>query len=154
MILSCCRDATLNWCWDATLSWCWDAALRCDSQFKTLRSRWMLPGVDMSDSLDACLAHIELEIRAAYLGHWRAYKWPGSLNSQSLDYSSILIRPASQDQKLTNFLRTHKASSFFKSFQRFSPSRWHQNLRNHCFAERRYCADHFGWFFSGSPHFW
>jgi len=46
----------------------------------------------------------------------------------SLDCSSLSIRPASEDQKLSSFLKTHKASSIFKSFQSFSPSRWPQNL--------------------------
>ena len=43
--------------------------LRRGSQFKTRRSYWMLPDADASAVLDVCLAQIELEIRATYLGH-------------------------------------------------------------------------------------
>ena len=48
--------------------------LRCNSQFKMRRSRWMLPDADASVALDTYLAQIELKIHTAYLGHWSIYK--------------------------------------------------------------------------------
>ena len=43
------------------------------------------PRFNANAALDACLAQIELEIRAAYLGHWRAYKTILSFHQSSFD---------------------------------------------------------------------
>ena len=75
-----------------------------------------------------CLVQIKLEICAAYLATKGPIKYARLSTVNSLDCSSPSIRSISEDQKLSIFLRIHKASSFFKSFQWFSPLRWAQNL--------------------------
>jgi len=87
----------------------------------------MLRGANAGTTWDACLALIELEIRAAYLSHLKAYKRPGSFNSQ-FTLTIHHLRPYPR-LKLLCFLKTHKAPSFFQSFQRFSPCSWLQKWR-------------------------
>jgi len=70
------------WCWDATHSCSWNAKIALDI---SRRGHYF----NVSAALDACLAQIKLEIRA-YLGHWRAYKRPGSFNSQ---FTWLFISP-------------------------------------------------------------
>ena len=57
----------------------------------------------------------------------RPIKNPSLLTFNSLDCSSPSIRPAFDNQKLSSFLRAHKASSFFQIFSKISLSRWRQN---------------------------
>jgi len=74
----------------------------------------MLRGANAGAAWDACLALIELEIRAAYLNRWKAYKRPGSFNSQF----TLTVRYLQLDPRLKHlcFLKTHKALSFFSIF--------------------------------------
>jgi len=101
--------------------------LRHGSQFEMRRLCWTFSDMDANVASDACLAQTDIEIYAVYFGDWRVYKRPGSFNSQSLDCSSLLVKPASKDQKLSGFLRTHNASRFFQIFSKISLSRWPQN---------------------------
>jgi len=57
---------------------------------------------------------IELEIHATYLGHWKAYKRPGSFNSQL----TLTVHHLHPDLRLNLlcFIKTRKAPSFFLIF--------------------------------------
>ena len=88
------------------------AVSKCRSH-ETRRSRWMLldasVALNASVVLNACLTQVGLKIRAAYLGHWKAYKKTSSLfNCHRL--TVFIIRSHVGEQK---------SSRAFKEIQKF-----------------------------------